>query len=147
MIGSIESVKYGLDDIKNVYELYGSYYNLNIDDLLLERRDFTYEMYKNRNVPFRVQWKRNYGTISLKSPGHALLGRHHLIIPFDAAICDRGFSEQNLVITKDRTSIKTGYLRDSMIVCVEGPEWSEGKKVMKLMIRALNRFASCANYD
>ncbi len=139
--------KYGVKDVENVYELYGKYYDLELSELLLEREEFVYETYKHRKEPFRAFFKREYPNLKLKSPGLGLCGRHHLIIPFDAAICDRGFSIQNLIITKDRTLIKTAYLRDGMIVCIEGPKWANGTAVKDLMLRALERFSKCANYE
>ncbi len=134
-------------DLSDVCKLYGSYYNLDEEDLLMnESRDYSYLLYKCREWNKRDFWKYKYAEIKRVAPGHALLGRYILITPWNAAICDRGFSEQNLVVTKRRTSTKTRSLRNLMMIALNGPKWVEENKLLQLMIRAVTRFALDSNY-
>ncbi len=140
--------KFGEKDIVKVCEMYGGYYNVDQEDILLnEMRDFIYLLYKHRKWKFREFYKQKYSQIKIMAPNCGLLGRHTLIAAFNAAMCDRGFSEQNQFITKRRTCVGTPLLRNCMIINLEGPKWNEQTKLMNLMIRSVTRFGEMSNYD
>ena len=67
--------------------------------------------------------------------------------PFAAAICDRGFSEQNLIITKRRTSILTPLLRDLMMICLNGQKWSDADELLRVLMDALKLWSKNKLYD
>ncbi len=76
-----------------------------------------------------------------------IMGKHTLIAPWAAAICDRGFSEQNNNVTKRRTCILTPVLRDLMMICLNGPHWNEHEKLLDILMRALRKRSVGKRYD
>ncbi len=50
-----------------------------------------------------------------------------MIIPYNATVCEREFSEQNRHITKARPNIGTDLLRDLLMICLEGPEFGSAQ--------------------
>ncbi len=81
-------------------------------------------------------WKLLYKDLKAKCGEMCDIGKHGLIIPYNAAICERGFSEQNKNITKQRPGISTKLLRALLMICLEGPKFGS-IKFFNVMERAL----------
>ena len=85
----------------------------------------------------RAFWSLKYAECKSVAPGCALMGRHQLCAPYAAAVCDRGFSTQNMIITKGRTLIVTLSLRDQMMIALNGPGWDKQEKLTQIILKAL----------
>ncbi len=90
-------------------------------------REFVYILYKSKDMNLRDFWKEKFGVLKAKCGEICCVGKHGLIIPYNAAVCERGFSEQNRHITKARPNISTSLLRDLLMICLEGPEFGTAR--------------------
>ena len=89
--------KFGLDLMKKCVELFGSYYNVSWDTIQHEFDEYIYLLHKCRNWNMRSFWSMKYLQIMSRCKGIAVLGRHQLITPWAAAICNGGFSGKKCV--------------------------------------------------
>ncbi len=132
----LNTKKFGESDFKGLYDKLSEYYDIK------EKRyynfyvkEFVYILYK-WNMELRDFWKTKYNEIKQKCGEISCVGKHGLIIPYNATVCERGFSEQNRHITKARPNIGTALLRDLLMICLEGPKFGSAK-FFNIMERAL----------
>lgn len=62
-----------------------------------------------------------------------------LLIPYNSACHERGFSVQNNILGKRRLRMKTKLLRDLMFIQMNGPKWNNEDSVLKLLISSIRR--------
>eukprot|EP01083_Nonionella_stella_P062494 162447_1 len=145
------------DDIKKSVDHWLSYYSKldgasgheimykykHIEDTQL--RNYIWILYTNKIKSKKLFWERKFGELKKRCLAIAVLGRHHLIAPWNTGICERGFSEQNQNITKLRVRIETELLRDLMMVALNGPDIGT-KEFYDVIIRALKLWSVNKNY-
>eukprot|EP01083_Nonionella_stella_P292591 995096_1 len=139
--------KFGMDDLNTSHEKLATYYHTeDVDILSDEWREYVYFLHKNSRLTMRDFWKLKYCEIKARCPATSKYGLHNLIAPWDAAMCDRGFSEQNLHITKNRTSIGTPLLRDLLMLWLNGLKWQQHQKLYAILTKALIIWGQKSNY-
>ena len=57
-------------------------------------------------------------------PDFCILMQYLLVVPLNSASCERGFSVQNMIKTKNRNRLGEGRLDALMRVCINGPDLS-----------------------
>eukprot|EP01083_Nonionella_stella_P095258 267374_1 len=137
---------FGMEDLNKSHVKLSEYYQMGDADIDGEFREYVYLLHKHKDWKMREFWKMKYKDIQRLCPATSAYGLHSLIAPWDAAMCDRGFSQQNLHITKNRTSIGTPLLRNLLMICLNGPEWKEHEKLYSILTKALIIWGQTSNY-
>eukprot|EP01083_Nonionella_stella_P313193 1123173_1 len=110
-------------------------------------REYIWILHRNKGKVTNKKrfWMQRWRDLKKKCFAIALMGRHHLIAPWNTGICERGFSEQNMNITKMRVKIETPLLRDLMMIVLNGPSTGT-EEFHAVIVRALKRWSINKRY-
>ena len=133
--------KYGDTELTCLFNKYKQKYNLN-DDWKQQWIDLMYIMFKNKEKPFRVFWLSFsiWKDACIHCPDICRIVKLAMILPFNSACCERGFSTQNKIITKERTRMSTKLLCNLMMIVLNGPKTCNLNDSHQLILKAMRKW-------
>eukprot|EP01083_Nonionella_stella_P073483 198752_1 len=63
-----------------------------------------------------------------------------LLIPFNSACCERGFSKQNWILGNRRLSMSTDLLRNLMFIIMNGEKWENDERLLEVLSKSIKKF-------
>eukprot|EP01083_Nonionella_stella_P317938 1159913_1 len=63
-----------------------------------------------------------------------------LLIPFNSACCERGFSKQNWILGNRRLRMSTDLLRNLMFIIMNGEKWENDERLLEVLSKSIKKF-------
>ena len=124
--GAQTLLKFGLKELNDLLDKYEKSLKLDRDDCVSEYKQYrrlVLGRYSTLNLSACVEAMfRNYQQII---PNVCKLLEVAVLIPMSSVPCERGFSTQNLILTRFRTRLSTQALNDLMRISEDGPSFKQ----------------------